>query len=62
MCACRSRLGRDTLFTYLPTTDRNTAPSSAAVLAAEPELGVVEPEEWFPENDEEAFMYSGSQL
>jgi len=33
------------------------------VLAAEPELlGAVEPEEWFPENDEEAFMYSGSQL
>ena len=44
------------LLTYLPPT--GTAGSSAA----EPELGVVEPEEWFPENDEEAFMYSGSQL
>ena len=48
------------LLTHLPPT--GTAGSSAAVLAAEPELGAVEPEEWFPENDEEAFMYSGSQL
>ena len=32
------------------------------MLAAEPELAAVEPEEWRAENDEEAFMYSGSQL